>query len=490
MGTMSIGRALSYLAAQAPDALSIVHEDEAGVHRVSRRELDLRSNRLARAYEALGVKQGDFVTVALPNGIEFYLACAAAWKLGATPQPVSAKLPAVERRAIVELAKPALVVGASAEGVAGIAELPASYEPSAALSDEPLPDRVAPSWKAPTSGGSTGRPKIIVATHPGVWDPDSDGARLTQLVPGPLYHNAPFVFSMRSLFTGGVIVLMTRFDAEHALQLIERYKVQDVVLVPTMMHRIMRLPRETRLRYDVSSLFRILHMAAPCPPWLKEAFIEWLGPERVWELYAGTESQAFTMISGTEWLAHRGSVGQAKAGSQIRILDAEGQDVPVGTVGEVFMRPLRGPGSTYRYIGAKAKAFGEWESLGDMGYLDAEGYLYLADRQTDMVISGGANVYPAEVEAALDAHPLIRSSAVIGLPDDDLGQKVHAILDVADHDITLETLLETLRPHLEEQLARYKIPRTFELTREPIRDDAGKVRRSALRAARVARSRH
>jgi bile acid-coenzyme A ligase len=485
MGLMSIGSALSYLAAQAPDALSIVHEDGAVVHRVTRREVDLRSNRLARAYEALGVKQGDFVTIALPNSIEFYLACLAAWKLGATPQPVSAKLPASERRAILELAKPSLIVGGPAEGVAGIAELPAGYEPSSELSDEPLPDRVAPSWKAPTSGGSTGRPKVIVATHPGVFDPDSDSSRLVQLVPGPLYHNAPFVFSMRSFFTGAAIVLMTRFDAEHALALIDRYKVQDVVLVPTMMHRIMRLPREARLRYDVSSLFRIFHMAAPCPPWLKEAFIEWLGPERVWELYAGTESQAFTIITGSEWLAHRGSVGKAQGGTQIKILDSEGRDVPPGVVGEVFMRPPRGPGSTYRYIGATAKAFGEWESLGDMGQLDAEGYLYLADRQTDMVISGGANIYPAEVESALDAHPLVRSSAAIGLPDDDLGQKLHAIVDIADSDLTLDALLETLRPHLEERLVRYKIPRTFELVHEPLRDDAGKVRRSALRAARI-----
>jgi bile acid-coenzyme A ligase len=488
MATMSIGRAISYLAAQAPDALAVVHEDGERATRITRSELDARSNRLARAYEALGVGQDDFVTIALPNSIEFYVASVATWKLGATPQPVSAKLPALERRAILELAKPKLIVGADASGVAGIASLPASYEPSATLSDAALPDRIAASWKAPTSGGSTGRPKVIVAKHPGTADPDSDPARLTQLVPGPLYHNAPFVFSVRSLFTGALIVLMTRFDAEHALALIERYKVGDVVLVPTMMHRIMRLPVATRMRYNVSSLGRILHMAAPCPAWLKEAFIEWLGPERVWELYAGTESQAFTMISGTEWLAHRGSVGTAKAGSQIKILDAEGRELPAGEVGEVFMLPRAGTGSTYRYIGATAKSRDGWESLGDMGHLDADGYLYLADRQSDMVLSGGANIYPAEVESALDSHPLVRSSAVFGLPDDDLGQKLHAIVDIGEQEITLEALVAVLRPHLEERLVRYKVPRTFELTRELLRDDAGKVRRSALREARLGRS--
>lgn len=485
MGMMSIGRAIAYLAEQAPDALSIVHEDDSGVSRVTRRELDLRSNRLARAYEGLGVAHGDFVTIALPNSIEFFVACVAAWKLGAVPQPVSSRLPAIERRAILELARPKLVVGGSAEGVEGVASLPVGYEPSAALSDAELPDRTAPSWKAPTSGGSTGRPKIIVARYPGIADPDSDRMRLTQLVPGPLYHNAPFVFSMRSLFVGGAIVLMTRFDAEQALRLIERYKVQDVVLVPTMMHRMMRLPPETRLGYDVSSLNRILHMAAPCPPWLKDAFIEWLGPERVWELYAGTEAQAFTLISGSEWLTHRGSVGRAQAGSQIKIMDGQGRELAPGEVGEVFMRPLHGPGSTYEYIGAKAKSIDGWESLGDMGHLDAEGYLYLADRQADMVISGGANIYPAEVESAIDAHPLVRSSVVIGLPDDDLGQRLHAIVDVADHDVALDALVAALQPHLQERLVRYKIPRTFELAREPLRDDAGKVRRAALRAARI-----
>ena len=152
------------------------------------------------------------------------------------------------------------------------------------------------------------------------------------------------------------------------------------------------------------------------------------------------------------------------------------------------MRPKDGPGSTYRYIGAEAKSRDGWETLGDLGYLDEEGYLYLADRQTDMILSGGANIYPAEVEAALDAHPLVRSSCVIGLPDEDLGQKLHAIIDIAGSELALDAVLATLRPHLEERLVRYKIPRTFELTREPLRDDAGKVRRSALRAARAGKS--
>ena len=477
MAMISIGAAIHLLAEQAPDAKSVTCEGRS----VTRREIDLRSNRLARAYAELGVGQDSFVTIALPNGIEFYEACIATWKLGATPQPISAKLPAIERKAIIELAKPALVVGA--DGLPGIASVPAGFEPRSDLSDAPLPDRTAASWKAPTSGGSTGRPKLIVATQPGSTDPERNRLALTQLVPGPLYHNAPFAFSMQGLFSGGHLVVMTRFEAEPALALIAEHRVQYAVLVPTMMHRIMRLPEAVRARHDMSSVQRILHLGAPCPVWLKLAFIEWLGAERVHELYAGTEAQGVTIITGTEWLQRRGSVGKAQVGSQIRILDENGNELPPGQIGEVFMRPKDGPGSTYRYIGATAKSRDGWESLGDMGYLDADGYLYLADRQSDMILCGGSNIYPAEVESAIDTHQAVRSSAVIGLPDEELGNVVHAIVDIADGQLDADTL----RAHLAEHLARYKIPRSFEFVRSPLRDDAGKVRRSALRKERIDR---
>ena len=478
MATMSIGAAIRWLAEQEPDAPCITHENRT----CTRAEFDRRTNRLARAYEQLGVKQDDFVTIGLPNGIEHYEAAVATWKLGATPQPVSAKLPAAERNAIIELARPALVVGVDPSDVpAGTAALPRGFEASASLSDAPLPDRTAKHWKAPTSGGSTGRPKLIVAAQPGSIDPDNPRSRLTQLVPGPLYHNAPFAFSMHGLFAGGHLIVMTRFDAEDALRLMAEHRVQFVVLVPTMMQRIWRLGPEVRARYDLGSLQRVLHMAAPCPAWLKEAFIEWLGAERVDELYAGTEAQGLTTITGPEWLSHRGSVGKAQLGCQIKILGDDGRELGPREVGEVYMRPPRGPGSTYHYIGATAKSRDGWESLGDMGYLDEEGYLYLADRQTDMILCGGANVYPAEVEAAIDAHPAVRSSAVIGLPDEDLGQVVHAVVDIADQDLDLDAL----REHLAQRLVRYKVPRTFELVRTPLRDDAGKLRRSALRSERI-----
>jgi bile acid-coenzyme A ligase len=254
-----------------------------------------------------------------------------------------------------------------------------------------------------------------------------------------------------------------------------------MLLVPTMMQRIWRLPDAVRTSYDVSSLEMVLHLGAPCSEWLKREWIEWLGPDRVVEVYAGTESQGVTVIGGREWLERPGSVGRPVLGSRFRVLDEHGRDVPVGQVGEVFMMPAGGPGSTYRYRGAEPRSIEGWESLGDLGRLDADGFLYLADRSADLILSGGANIYPAEVEAVLDAHPAVRSSAVLGLPDDDLGERVHAVVDVAEAAIDEAELLAWVG----QRLVRYKVPRSLELVREPLRDDAGKVRRSALRAARL-----
>ena len=480
MSLRSISRALTWLAEQDPDRPAVT--DAAGT--LTRAELDRRSNRLARAYAGLGVGQDDLVTIGLPNGTEFFVACAAVWKLGATPQPVSARLPAAELHAVVELADPPLVVGLE---VPGRASVPVGFVPPEDLPDGPLPDARATSWKAPTSGGSTGRPKLILAGAPAEVDPTvpavpylpRDGV---QLVPGPLYHNGPFIYAMRGLLTGHELVVMERFDAARALDLVERHRVTWVLLVPTMMQRIWRLPEDVRDAADLSSLQTVLHLGAPCPAWLKRAWIDWLGPERILEVYAGTEGQGVTLITGSEWLQRPGSVGRPVLGSRFRVLDAEGRELPAGEVGEVFMMPAGGPGTTYRYVGAEPRSRDGWESLGDLGWLDEDGYLYLADRSADLVLTGGANVYPAEVEAVLDAHPAVRSSAVFGLPDDDLGERVHAVVDVAgDATVTVDELLR----HVGERLVRYKVPRTVELVHEPLRDDAGKLRRSALRAERL-----
>lgn len=480
MPIVSISRAVSLSAAEQPDRPALTCGDRT----TTRAEFDRRTNRLARQFAALGVTAGRYVTIALPNSVDFFEAAVAAWKLGATPQPVSHRLPDRERQAIVDLADPALVVGADPAAHPGhvvLAALPADDD---SADDGELPDVVAEAWKAPTSGGSTGRPKLIVAADPGVVNrgEPAQGVKVDGVVaiPGPLYHNAPFAFACQALFQGNHVVVLPKFDAEATLALVEEHRADWILLVPTMMLRIWRLPTEVRERYDVSSLETVWHMAAPCPPWLKEAWIDWLGAEKIWELYAGTEAQAVTIIRGDEYVAHRGSVGRCVSG-EMKILDPETfAEVPAGEQGEVFMRSTRG--ATYRYLGAEVRATPDgWESLGDMGWFDADGYLYLGDRRADMILAGGANIYPAEVEAAIDEHPAVRSCAVIGLPDDDLGSRLHAIIH-ADRDVDVDEL----RTFLADRLVRYKIPRTFEFSDEPVRDDAGKVRRSALRADRQA----
>jgi bile acid-coenzyme A ligase len=485
MALISLSRIIAHWTAVQPARAALHHEGQ----QLTWGELEARTNRLARAYQALGVKKDDFVTIALPNGIEFFEACIATWKAGATPQPVSARLPKFERDQIVEVGAPSLVVGVAPDEYAPIPCVPMGYQPDGSLSNTALPEVTSVSYKAMTSGGSTGRPKLIVSKSPAAADPDVPLLEIPQqgcmLIPGPLYHNGPFLWAMTALFKGCTVVVTTRFDAEETLRLIESHKVDVVYMVPTMMRRIWALPEDVRTRHDLSSLKALWHLAAPCPPWLKECFIEWLGPEVIWELYGGTEGQGSTTIQGTEWLTHKGSVGKPVATCEMKVVDEAGQTLPPGQVGEVFIRPLAGAGTTYHYIGAEAKAIeGGWESLGDMGWMDAEGYLYLTDRLSDMILVGGANIYPAEVEAALDAFPGVRSSAVIGLPDEDMGARLHAVIDRPEGPADPKAM----EAHLAERLVRYKVPKSFEYVDEPVRDDAGKVRRKSLREARIAAS--
>ena len=483
MSTISFPARLRALAAEQPDAAAV---SCAGTT-LTRSALQSSATRLARELQDHGVESGDYVTVALPNSTDWFVAYVACWMLGAVPQPTSAKLPARELAALVELAKSKVVIGAPESAVAllpdEIVHLPLGHVPDPAVSDDPLPDAVSPAWKAPTSGGSTGRPKLIVSGDPAIYDLDAplqfeleaDGCLV---MPGPLYHNGPGVWACQALLAGNHVVLLPKFDAEATLAAIETHRGDVVYMVPTMMKRILRLEPDVRLGFDLSSLRIVWHLAEPCPAWLKQEWIDWLGAERIYELYAGTEAQAVTIVTGTEWLEHRGSVGRVTTG-EMKICDEDGNDLPVGEQGEVWMRSNRDT-PTYKYVGAEAKVLeGGWESLGDIGWFDTDGYLYLGDRVADMILSGGANIYPAEVEAALNEHPLVESCAVIGLPNEDRGNDVHAIVQAID--ISDSELLEFLA----ERLATYKMPRSFEYVTQPLRDDAGKIRRSALRAERL-----
>lgn len=482
-GRISLTRRLSDLAAAAPDRPAVTCAGES----LTRSELVDAADRLARDLRAGGTRAGDMVTIALPNSVDWFVAFAACWALGAVPQPVSSRLPVCELTSIIDLAQPSVVLGVEPGSIPTDRRcLPLGYRPQPCATDDPLPDLVSYAWKAPTSGGSSGRPKLIVSGDPALFDPDEDIPLELRpdgcmIMPGPLYHNGPLVWAWFAVLWGDHVVATPRFDAAQTLSAIETHRADIVYLVPTMMKRIWALGPEVRRSYDLSSLRTVWHLAEPCPRWLKQAWIDWLGADRIWELYGGTEGTGATVISGEEWLRHPGSVGRPDPGT-VSIRDEAGQPVPNGVEGEVWQNALRDT-PPYHYVGAEPRTLaGGWESLGDMGWLDDDGYLYLGDRAADMIVVGGANTYPAEIEANLLRHPLVRSCAVIGLPDDDRGTIVHAIVE-ADPVALPE---DELRTFVEQRLAHNKVPRAFEYVAYPLRDDAGKVRRSALRAQRIA----
>jgi bile acid-coenzyme A ligase len=289
-----------------------------------------------------------------------------------------------------------------------------------------------------------------------------------------------------ALLIGQRTILLERFDAAQVADVIERYRVHCGTLVPTMMFRLARLPGiEGR---DFSSIVSIYHGGAACAPWLKRKWIDLIGAEKLYEGFGSTEAVGETLIRGDEWLQHPGSVGRGVY-CDIRILGPDREDVPAGVVGEIFMRWKGGPRRTYRYVGqpqAETTPDG-FASVGDLGWLDADGYLYVADRRTDMIISGGANIYPAEVEAALLQHPAIGDVAVIGLPDEEWGKRVHAIVVPAGPgDPPTSAALDT---HCRSLIARYKVPKSYEFVPELPRNDVGKIRKSDLVAARAGTAR-
>jgi bile acid-coenzyme A ligase len=459
-----------------------------GSDRLSFGQLYERASQVAVELMTAGVDFGDFVAIALPNSTDFYVAALAAWLVGATPLPLSSALPPAEFGAIVEIAAPKVVLR---PGDALLAAGQPAGSARCAVTSSAATDLVAPTWKAQTSGGSTGRPKVIVSTRPAVFDPLIGrsmriGPDDTCLVPGPLYHSAPFIYSMYGLFAGAHQVVMPKFSAREYLEVLGTTAVTWTTVVPTMLSRILReIQQQPALRTNLDQLHTLWHMAAPCPEWLKRAWIELLGPERVWELYGSAEGQEVAIIDGTDWLAHPGSVGRPRGAGAFAILSPDRRPVPAGTVGDIFVRGADQAPPSYRYLGVPpAESVDGWETVGDIGWMAADGYLYVSDRRLDLIISGGVNVYPAEVEAAIDEYPVVGSSAVVGLPDDDPGQRVHAVVQP-----TGELSVDELLAFLGSRLSRAKVPRSIEFVAEPLRDDAGKVRRSAVREQVIERMR-
>ncbi|XHM65633.1 AMP-binding protein [Streptomyces nigra] len=459
----------------------------AGVDTLTWTELHRGSNRVARGLLAAGAATGRIVALLLPNSTDLVLAVFACYKAGATPQVLSPRMRPAELDAVLELGDPAVVVTEADSSLVDRTRAVSVEELGAGQSDDDLEPAIATSWKAPTSGGSTGRPKIILSGRPAVTSSfDSDMWRIDAgeeaLITAPLHHNAPFVTALTTIFLGGSVTLLTRFDAERTLSAIDEYGVTWVYLVPTMMRRITALPDEVRDTYSLASLRAVWHCAEPCPVWLKRKWIDWLGAERIWELYGGTEAEAGCTLRGDEWTRHVGSVGKVTWG-QMKLLDPEGTEITEPDVsGGDLHAGHPGTPATYRYIGSEATTRDGWSSLGDMGRFDADGYLYLLDRRSDMITVGGVNVYPAEIEAALVEHEQVLTAVVIGLPDTDTGNRLHAIVHTPRQaDVTPDDI----HAFLDGRLSRHKLPRSVELVHDSLRDAAGKVRRSELRAERM-----
>ena len=488
---ISYGRRLGDLARERPDALALVFARRDGTERRhSWRELDRASNRIARLLATHGLGQGDWLVIGLFNRPEHTLATLAGWKLGACVLPLSARLPRAEGDGLLALADPALVL-ADWELVdrprLGLADL----EAAETLDPGPLPDRISHPGKAVGSGGSTGRPKIIIDPRPWAAEPGDTfrglggrvGMRQGQnvLIPGPLYHNAPYCWSHWALFEGSTVVLMERFDAELALDLLERHRIGWTTLVPTMMQRMARAGGfEGR---DLSALEGLMHTAAPCPPWVKRRWMDLVGPEKVFEAFGATEAIGTTIIRGDEWLAHEGSVGRP-VGCEVRVQGEDGREQPTGEVGELYFRLASGAPPDYEYRGSPPAPVTPdgFVTVGDLGWVDEEGYVFPADRRTDLIISGGANVYPREVEAVLTEHPQVRDVAVIGLPDEEWGQRVHAVILPVEGTSPPTAELDAF---CRARLVFYKVPKSFELVRDFPRDPSGKIRRATLTAART-----
>jgi long-chain acyl-CoA synthetase len=496
---------LAHHARTAPDKPALIM----GAQRLTYAELDARVNRLAHALRRAGVGVGDTVGAALHNGFEWYELLNAVGKLGAQLVPIGYRLKGPEigymladSRAKVLLAAPDLadevdravtelswsddalwVIGTAPPWRGRAYEAVLDAEPSAA------PDGAFVGGGFNTmiyTSGTTGRPKGIErAVDPAtahtsllgiaaLWGFSADDVHL---VAGPLYHTGPSSYGQVHLLIGASVVLMPRFDAAEALQAIARHAVTNAFMVPTHFSRIVQLEAAERQRYDVSSVRLIMHSAAPCPAHVKRGIMAVFPSGTVTEFYGASEG-GFSRISAEEWLRKPGSVGTPWPGHELRILDDAGQTLPPGEVGLIYMR---GPRMDFRYRGAEEKTRQSFRdgffTAGDLGYLDADGYLFIADRRTDLIISGGANVYPAEVEAVILQHPAVADAAVIGVPDAEMGKSVLAVVELRrGRRASAEELITFTR----RDLAHYKCPRRIEFVAELPREPQGKVRKHEL----------
>ncbi len=475
-------------------------------------ELASEANRLTRALRKMGLVPGDAVATCLPNGVEMIQAYLATFQAGFYLVPINHHLVASEVGYILADCEAKALIGheqfaAICRGAADEARLPPSGRLSvgkiegftslstvtAGLSGDLPEDRIAGQVMNYTSG-TTGRPKGVRRTLAPV-DPDMMGSLYAlflamfgvqpesgnvHLCGSPLYHTAVLMFAASSLHFGHEVVLMDKWTPENCLVAIEKHHVTTSHMVPTQFHRLLSLPESAKKKYDLSSLRAMIHAAAPCPVDVKRRMIEWWGPT-IFEYYAASEGGG-TLVSPAEWMRFPGTVGKAWPSSDIKIFDDDGNEMAVDKPGTVFM--LLGSNDFKYHKDDKKTAAnrrGQYFTVGDIGYLNSEGYLFLCDRKADMIISGGVNIYPAEIESVLLTHPKVADAAVFGIPHTDWGEEVKAVIEPADGVAADQRFADEILAFCEGKLAKYKRPKTIDFITAMPRDPNGKLYKRKLR---------
>ncbi|MEW1841251.1 AMP-binding protein [Nonomuraea angiospora] len=477
------------IAAADPDRLAVIDSDGT---RTSYGELLARVNQVSHGLRARGLGTGDVVAGVLPNGIDAIVMIMATAQIGLYYVPINWHLTASEVAYIladcdakVVVTGPDHAVPGAEVGTAGLAEGQPADAPGERTSGAVM-------WY---TSGTTGFPKGVQRPLPGVapeqmvpafrWflgevvdlRPGDD----VHLVTSPMYHSAPCAHTQFALHLGHAVVVAPKFEPVTILELVERYRVSNAMMVPTMFHRMLQLPEEVRGKYDVSSLRQVIHTAAACPVAVKQQIMDWWGPV-LYEYYGSTESTIAFAVKPHDWLARPGTVGRPAPTFEAKIVDEDGAELPPGEPGLIYVKSGMGT-FEYRKDPEKTAAsmLGEWYSPGDIGYLDEDGYLFLCDRRTDLIVSGGVNIYPAEIEAALLEHPAVADVAVIGVPDEEWGHNVVALVQPAEGVTPGPRLTAELLEHCGPRIARFKHPKEIEYRSLLPRTPTGKLSRSKVR---------
>lgn len=494
-----------------------------GDRRLNLADVELRAAKAASGLASLGIGPGDLVALYLRNDFPFFEASFAAGLVGAYPTPVNWHYTADEAAYLFENSgAKAIIIHADL-----IAPIRAALPPGVPVLVVPTPPEIAQAYgidpapvpdgflewstwlegfsplpagvaEAPGTiiytSGTTGRPKGVRRRPPtaeqaaltgliigrafgfmGYGDPQD----IVTVVTGPMYHSAPNAYGLAAARLGATVILEPRFDPEELLQLIERHRVTHLHMVPIMFHRLLKLPDEVKAKYDLSSLKFVVHAAAPCPPPIKRGMIEWWGPV-IAEYYGSTEVSAVTFCTSEDWLSHPGTVGKPWPETDVRVVDAEGNSLPAGEIGEVVARTRGMADFTYHGDDQKRRDSEKAGLIapGDVGYFDKDGFLYLCDRAKDMIISGGVNIYPAEIEAELLKMPGVADCAVFGIPDEEFGEAVYAVVQPGEGADLSES---AVKAYLREHIAGYKMPKRVDLAAELPREDSGKIFKRKLR---------